>query len=337
MFSSLPHPSCRAAGVALAIVAVIGVTTRCTPLANQEGHGRLRWDSRPDESIALMKDERTLWRFHYGAGENQPFFHPLALPEGPVLTWNRPPDHVWHHGLWFCWKYINGVNYWEHQNDAAKPAGRTSWANVKVDPADDFSARISLDLSYHPAGGDVVLGERRTIAISSPDAQESYRIDWSSVFTSRADRVVLDRTPLPGEPGGRAWGGYAGLSVRLVNLDDRRLVAVDGPVEFNAQNRHRSKTPAMDYSGVIDGATVGIAVCGHPDNLNTPSPWYAIRSPAMTFFTPAVLCYGRHEMRRADSFSLRYRVVVHRGRWDGKRLREEIERFAGRAGHRAPR
>jgi len=46
----------------------------------------------------------------------------------------------------------------------------------------------------------------------------------------------------------------------------------------------------------------------------------------MSFFTPAVLCYSPREMARGDGFALRYRVLVHRGRWDADRLLQELER-----------
>ena len=40
----------------------------------------------------------------------------------------------------------------------------------------------------------------------------------------------------------------------------------------------------------------------------------------MTFFSPAVICYGPHAMQPGERFALRYRVVVHPGRWSGPEL-----------------
>ena len=87
-----------------------------------------------------------LWRFNHGPQQDVPFFHPVSTPTGRVLTWDAPPDHVWHHGLWFCWKYINEVNYWEPNQQTGKPDGRTTWSDVRVETRDDYSASISLDL-----------------------------------------------------------------------------------------------------------------------------------------------------------------------------------------------
>lgn len=172
--------------------------------------------------------------------------------------------------------------------------------------------------------GERVLAESREIEVSSPAADGSYSIDWTGHFTALAEEVVLDRTPLPDEPGGQAFGGYAGLSIRLVQLADRAAVTSDGPVKFNPQERFRGRASAFDYHGELGASAVGVAVLAHPQNLNAPSPWYAIRSGQMSFFSPAVICYGPHAMRRGDGFTLRYRVVVHPGRWDTERLLQEL-------------
>jgi hypothetical protein len=73
---------------------------------------------------------------------------------------------------------------------------------------------------------------------------------------------------------------------------------------------------------------MGLAILDHPDNLNAPSPWYAINGREMHYFSPAVICYGPHQLRRADKFTLRYRVMVHPGRWGETRLQEEAKNFA---------
>jgi hypothetical protein len=53
-----------------------------------------------------------------------------------------------------------------------------------------------------------------------------------------------------------------------------------------------------------------------------------LRRDEMSFFTPAVICYGPMALRAGESITLRYRVLVHPGRWDAERLRREHERFA---------
>jgi hypothetical protein len=83
----------------------------------------------------------------------------------------------------------------------------------------------------------------------------------------------------------------------------------------------------MDYAGTINGQPAGIAVCDHPQNLNHPSPWYAIRSNVMSYYSPAVICYQPHTLAPGGELTLRYRVIVHRDMWDQQRLQQEYERY----------
>ncbi|HID20872.1 MAG TPA: hypothetical protein EYP14_00515, partial [Planctomycetaceae bacterium] len=288
--------------------------------------GKLAW-AVGDSSVALKAGDQILWRFCYGKEARKPHFHPVAVPGGPTLTVNSPPDHPWHHGLWFSWKSINGLNYWEEDRETGRSQGRTEWAEPKIDVQDDFSARIVLELTYRPPGKEPVLRERRVVEISPPTRDRVYAFDWSSTFTAGDEKVVLDRTPIPGEPGGKPWGGYAGLSVRFTD-GFRNAIAVDtkGPVAFDG-TRYRGRSPAMDYSGSIGGSVAGIAIFDHPKNPNAPTPWYVIRAKPMRYMSPAVICYDAMELKPHESFSLRYRIVVHPGRWDVQRLQQQIRRF----------
>ena len=286
----------------------------------------LRWEEAAGKSLALWSGNHIVWRFNYATSQNKPYFHPLAAVAGPVLTLDQPADHVWHHGLWLSWKFINGVNYWEPEKGSRKPAGRTQWSDVKIKRGDDFSARITLRLAYRPGSGEVVLREQRTIHVSPPDSDGGYHLDWSSQFTAEAERVKLDRTPLPGEPGGVAYGGYAGLSLRMTPLKELTATTPDGPVTFQAGTA-RLQAAAVDYSGSGDGRRSGIAILVDPRSFNVPSPWYLIASNRMTYFSPAVLCFGPHAMKRGESFSLDYRVCVHPDAWSAERLGKGYKRL----------
>jgi hypothetical protein len=189
-----------------------------------------------------------------------------------------------------------------------------------------------MDLTYRPTNGQPVLTEHRVVAVSPPDKDGTYHQDWAMTFTAAGGDVVFERTPLPGEPGGQPWGGYAGLSVRFAKeIKDARAITPAGPVEF-ADGRYRGKAPAMDYTGVFAGREAGVAILDSAANLNSPSPWYAINDSTMRYFSPAVIQQGAHTLKSGQSFTLHYRVVVHPGRWSAEQLREAVNRYAsGRA------
>jgi hypothetical protein len=302
------------------------------------------WEETP-QSVALLENGKPIWRFHYGPSDEidylgKPFFHPVAVParsksDSPiVLTCNSPDDHPWHHGLWFSWKFLNGVNYWEVDRNTGKALGKTNLTKVATHLHNDFSAEISLRIEYipgpgQPDAGEVILKEHRRIVITPPDEEGRYHFDWCCRFTAGEKAVRFDRTPLPGEPGGVGYGGYAGLSIRLSqSMTDRGAVSTKGPVEFNAQNRHRSKAKAMDYFGKIDKQVVGFAFCDHSENRNHPTPWYVIASNHMSYYSPAVICYEPFELEAERSFTLKYRAIAHRGKLDSEQLQAAYRDFA---------
>ena len=287
-----------------------------------------QWKTEGGKSLSLLHGDQVFWQFHYAEDQAKPFFHPVALLDGRVLTWNSPPDHRWHHGLWFSWKFINGVNYWE-PDASGKPPGETKWQNVEISTKENGLARIAMELTYGPRDGKVLMTEKRVAEVSPPASDGSYSFDWVCHFTAGDEKIELNRTPLPDEPDGKLYGGYAGLSVRFAKeLTEREAYTTDGPVNF-IDSRYRGKSPGMDYNGLIDGQSCGIAILDHPQNLNSPSPWYAIRSNVMSYFSPAVICYGPHTLEAGESFTLRYRVIVHNGRWNAPRLTAEVKRFLG--------
>lgn len=311
-------------------------TPAATPTEAPAAPTSWSWRTSEDE-VALCATEqgeqRVVWRFHYGRELDVPYFHPLATPAGQVLSWNSPPDHVWHHGLWFSWKFLNGVNYWEVNRETGKPDGRTQWDDVSVTTHENFAATISMSLRYGPAeespasgSGGIVLREQRRIAISAPDPEGLYHIDWMSTFASQDETVVLDRTP----PREQSWGGYAGLSVRFAReFRERQACSLSGPVTFGDGDRHRSRAAAMDYNGLIEGRTVGLAFLDHPANPRHPTPWYLIRSPVMGYINAAVLHDEPMSLQDHESMTLRYRLIVHPQRWGAEQLRTAYREWTG--------
>ena len=168
--------------------------------------------------VKMLRGGRTLWNFEIDNPEGRPFFHPLALPSGKVFTDIRPKDHIWHLGYWFCWKYVNGVNYWEPadaKRQGVEPAGltRVTKKDIKINGLDCI---VTLDLKYQAKGAKhPVMRERRVVQMDPPDEKGGYIIMVKHRFTANED-VVLDRTPPNGDPAKGRWsGGYAGPTLRL--------------------------------------------------------------------------------------------------------------------------
>ncbi|MBN2311641.1 MAG: PmoA family protein [Candidatus Hydrogenedentes bacterium] len=282
----------------------------------------VEWDA-GDGRLALQHNGQVIWQLNFGSDAPKPFFHPLAPAGGPALTWQAPPDHPWHHGLWFSWKYIDGVNFWEEDAGTGRSPGLTAWDPPQISTHPDGSAQVEFRLRYEPDPGRAVLSERRLLDISPPGPDGGFYIDWTSVFEALAPEVLLDRTPIAGEPDGKAWGGYAGLSVRFAPMADAEIRTDNGDVSMPGELADVD-AEAVDYSGVVDGPPCGIAIIQFPGNPLSPTPWYLIARPDVPFhyFSPAVLYRAPRTLTRGKPFTLRYRIYVHPGRWTVQQLRD---------------
>lgn len=282
-----------------------------------------------DGELALLNHGRVVWQLNFDKKEGKPYFHPVCLPDGTELTWHRPPDHPWHYGLWFSWKYINGLNYWEEDRKTGLSEGRTEIQRVQAKPGDDYSANVTMELSYHPSDAPAVLTEERTIHVSAPDGEGLYRIDWMGRFTAGDANVLLDRTPIQGEKNGQSWGGYAGLSVRLAkNITGWQVIDSEGRKDLAA---HGQKSRWMDFSGrFAQSQAAGVTIFDHPDNLRHPSPGFVIMDPKPPFgyFSPALLFNEPYTLPAGKSLTLRYRVLIHPGRGDENLLEREFKSFS---------
>ena len=179
------------------------------------GPRKLSWRNEED-TLALLNYSRVVWALHFGPDVAKPYFDPLGLIDGVSLVWNSPPDHPWHHGLWFSWKGINGVNYWEEDAGSGRAEGLTKIVSVKVSAGDDFSARVELNLAYHKPGEPVVLSETRILRVSPPDENGGYCHRLAQHVSGRGAGCV---------PARRYGGGRLCRALRADRAGHARLAA----------------------------------------------------------------------------------------------------------------
>lgn len=293
----------------LALSLLIGV------LVDSASAGELSW-SRGEETVALKKGEATVWALKISKGDCKPCVHPLSTVGGFVLSDYRPADHLWHTALWFCFKTINGENYWEEDPDTLLSRGRTEVLDYKIDTKEDFSAEIRISLSYHLPGQEALLSEERLLSVSRPQEDGSYTLDWTLDFTAM-EKVELERTPRIGEPGGVGHGGYAGMSARM----SKQTVNWKFTDSENRADSHGEKARWMSFSGPTpDGSSAAMTIFDHPSNPRHPNRWFV--APGMPYFSPAFLFEKGMTLEKGEQLKLRYRIKVQ----DGIPLREDIEK-----------
>ncbi|MBT8037748.1 MAG: PmoA family protein [Verrucomicrobiae bacterium] len=280
--------------VALAIIAMMGLIQA----ADQDGIQESK------DTITMRLNGKPLWTFNHRAEEGKPYVHPLATTTGQVFSDLRPKDHPWHRALWFSWKYINGVNYWEENPATGKSRGQTLLLSVERNISQDKKVSIQMALAYAPVMEiKHVMQENRTVIISPPDKKGAYTIDWLSEFRALDKDVVLDRTPLPEQSEGKDYGGYAGYSVRM-NKDVRGGTFLSSK-GLTGNSAHRQPARWMIYSSIAGGS---LLLMDHRTNLRYPAKWYVAEN--MPYFSPAVIHDAPHTIKAGKSLSLQYRLVV---------------------------
>ena len=288
---------------------------------------------RDDSMLTWRSQDDVLWTFSFDAQKGKPFFHPLSPGGGASLTNFRPEDHPWHYGLWFSWKYINGVNYWEEDRGTGRAQGATQWDPPEIDARADGGASIRMQLRYRHPDGRIDLHEERTLEISPPD-EHGYSIDWRMRFRAGKQGAVLDRTPMPGEPGGKVNGGYAGLSARIASAPvEVTMLSSDVTIDEFASDRARPQAPAVAANFVDGGRQLGgLAILSDPANAGERAPWYLINAPeGMRFMCAAVLAPQVRKLAPGEEWTLNYRIVVQRIAWTPATLRAATQSWPARA------
>ena len=291
--------------------------------AQSAAQGDCSVDHRLGSAVSLRIHDKPLWSYHFDADGCVPYFHPLALADGTVLTAFAPHDHPWHRGLWFSWKFLNGVNYWDWEGrKEAVPDGRTEHVGeetVRRGGKDPVMIEMTLQYTHKE---DVTLTEKRSILAGLPRPDGSYVLDWKATFTAQQQEVVLDRTSLVQAP----WGGYAGLSYRATSsMQDIHVVDSEGR---EGKQGHGKQARWMDFSGAIgkNSRVAGVTIFDHPGNPRHPTPWF-IETEGIQYFGPAFLFDEPLTLSAGQSFTLLYRVMVHPGRGKSAALETEYEVF----------
>jgi len=290
---------------------------------------QFNWN-RNDTSVALMNNSDVVWKYNYNNRFGKPYFHPLTVNHSD-LSCVSPPDHPWHLGLWFSWKFINGVNYWEYMKNynssetGFKSEGITEIESQKIKTNPDFSSDIRTNFNYHPINGKTVLAEERTVHISKPFADGSYFMDDEHLFRALTDSVLLDRTPILGESGGQSWGGYAGLSIRF-NQDYTSPMVVS-PVD--STKLRKGNWLYMGFNN-LKGEKVGLSILQHPKFTAGSTSWYVISEQNVPFYyySPAVLFDRKILLKKGETLQLKYRIWILPGEVSREVLQQKYIQYS---------
>lgn len=303
----------------LGCVVTVLAAAATAPVSTAEAKPRFTW-RKTETSIALLNHGHVVWSHVHDRKAGKPFMR-IGLLDGTELTRPWPiregyarADHVWHKALWWSWKAIDGVNYWEENQQGTDPV------KVKVTTNADGSAAIHATIAYHQPDRAPVAMEDRLIEVGPPGETGSYLIRWRATFTPAGKKdVVFNKN------------SYGGFAIRMAAEFCGDEAAGRPAWEFirsedPAQGKSR---PArwMAYRGTAqNGRAAAIAIFDHPDNPRHPALWQTRNH--YPYLNPSFTCKEAYTLAAGKSLTLTYGVLVHDGQAEPKAIERAWKRFA---------
>jgi hypothetical protein len=280
-----------------------------------------------DESISLVAGDELLFRYVFRSGK-KPIVHPLVGPGGKTMAREypmKPPgeggtkDHIHQRSMWMTHGEVNDIDFWSEGDGS----GSIEHVAVNSSTVDEKGVGTLVTTArWVKPDGTVLLDEHKTFRIGSGDGERT--IDMDVTFTAVADEVHFGDTK----------EGSFGIRVPDSMMVDRKLggkiINAEGLEDGKAWGQ---KSRWVDYSGPVDGDTVGITILEHPESFNAPCRWH-VRSyglfaanPFGEFhFTGGKKTDG-HRIGKGDKLRLAYRVILHDGPADVAAIEKHWKRF----------
>ena len=265
-------------------------------------------------------------------GGNKPYVYPLSTASGIVVTRHFPmeefpgetKDHPHHRGLFFAHGDVNGYNFWATEPGAKDPkAGRMVLKGGVQAAGGRKSGTIIAAFDGQTPEGQTILSESRRITFDSDP--ELRTIDYEISITAIAGKLVFGDTK----------EGTFGLRLATSMTEDRggRMVNAEGAE--TEKNVWGKRSAWVDYSGLVDGHAVGVAIFDHPANPRYPTYWHArayglfAANPfGVRDFTGDKSRDGSMTLEKGQSVRFRYRVVIHAGDFRAAHVAEMYRQYA---------
>jgi hypothetical protein len=259
---------------------------------------------------------------------HKPSLYPLFAPGGQRVTRgfpldpreNEEHDHPHHTSLWFAHGDVNGNDFWTGDKGA-----RIVAAGPDAITIDDRAHSIAATFEWRDPAGHPVVIEKRTMTFRGDAAART--IDFDFTLTAGDAPVTFGDTK------------EGTFGVRLAPTLRLKGAVAKGAIVNSAGQRDDAcwgkRAAWVDYSGPIDGRTLGVAIFDHPANFRHPTWWHA-RDYGLFAANP----FGAHDFEHkppgtgdkklgaGESLRFRYRLLIHDGKWSTKQLDDACSAYA---------
>jgi hypothetical protein len=278
---------------------------------------------REGPDVEVHVGERLLTKYLSDAAP-KPFYYPVVGPTGVEVTRAYPmktvegedKDHPHQRSLWFTHGNVNGFDFW-----ASDPRNGESpkFGTIKETAKETLVGGCALGLirttdDWLGHDGKKVCEDERVVRFYGTKAIRI--IDFDITIKATNGPVTFGDTK----------EGMFGLRVASsMDVEHRvagkmtktggKITNAEGLTDAAAWGK---PSAWVDYTGPVQGQTLGIAILNHPDSFRYPTTWH-VRTYGLFAANP----FGWHDFGQkrsgaytipaGESIAFRYRVILHAG------------------------
>ncbi|MBN1808959.1 MAG: PmoA family protein [Planctomycetes bacterium] len=259
----------------------------------------------------------------------KPYFYPVAGPRDILMTrgWPMDPqkgddeDHPHHKSIYVAHGDINGADVWSEQEGHGYQAhGRFTRILTGA-----FAAGFDEELTWQDRDHKPLMTETREVRI--------YNTPWNIRIMDLSLSFAAEHGPV--RFGDTKEGGL--VSIRVASrMDGSRGGVIENAFGGTGEAECWGKpSPWVDYSGLLKGKRVGIAVFDHRDNHGHPARWH-VRDYGLFALNPFALSYykygretdGTLQLQHGDRLRFSFRIFIHGNNARRGQVREQYLMYA---------
>jgi len=256
----------------------------------------------------------------------KPYFFPLFGPSGAAMTRSYPMmkvegekyDHPHHRSLWFTHGSVNKVDFWSEAPGHGTIV-ETSRPTIAGGPT---SGVIKTTDDWIGPDSKKVCEDARTVRISS--TKKEIILDFDITLKASEGPVTF------GDTKEGMFGLRVATSMDVTSKKGGKIVNAEGVEDKAAWGKASSW---VDYTGPVDGKTVGVAILNHPTSFRAPTTWH-VRDYGLFAANPfgygdfGQKTSGEYVLPKGESIRFLYRVILHDGDTASAGIPAQFEAYA---------
>ena len=274
------------------------------------------------KSAEIFVNGALFTRYDVTTGPTKPYLYPIqAFGKSLTRRWpldesdpTEAKDHPHHRGLWFTHGEMNGIDFWtESSKDPKHQIGKTVNTGFGELISGPVQGRLEAKTDWNAPDGKPIAKDTRSVVVT-PLPDGGILLDFSVTVTPVGGPLLWGDTK---------EGTFAMRVPESMKADKPgagKLVNAEGLVDAALWGK---PSPWNDYSGLVGGQALGMAIFDSPKNPRFPTTWHS-----RTYGLFAANPFGLHDFdpaRKTDrhagdlltpegqATTFSYRVYFHKG------------------------